>query len=162
MNVTWLNAAQAMERVDVLMALAGELKEAPQWSHAQWVVLVESMREAGGASLRRDVVVAEENETLVGFLVVATVAGEAEIESIGVRSEFQRRGIGEELLRALVGFCEARGVGRIQLEVRESNERAIGFYLARGFAAEGRRAGYYQSRNDGGPTEDAVLFSRAV
>jgi ribosomal-protein-alanine N-acetyltransferase len=159
MTIIWLNAAQALERADELMALAGELKDAPQWSRAQWEALVESMREGGGTSLRRDVVVVEANESkaLLGFLVVATVAGEAEIESIAVRSEFQGRGVGRRLLAAMVEFLILQGIARVQLEVRESNERAIGFYRALGFEVEGQRAGYYQD-----PTEDALLLSRSV
>lgn len=159
MTINWLNAAQALECADALMSLAAELKDAPQWSRAQWEELIASMRSSGEKSLRRDLVVAEENESkrVLGFLVVATVAGEAEIESIAVRSECQRQGIGQSLLMALIGFCVPQEISRIQLEVRESNERAIGFYRALGFAVEGRRAEYYQD-----PAEDALLLSRAV
>ena len=85
------------------------------------------MKGAGERGLRRGVVVAEESERLVGFLVVATVAGEAEIESIAVRSECQGRGIGASLLKELFGFCILHGIARIQLEVRI--ERAGDWFL---------------------------------
>jgi ribosomal-protein-alanine N-acetyltransferase len=45
------------------------------------------------------------------------------------------------------------------LEVRESNESAIGLYLSEGFCETGRRPSYYPSVTG---REDALVFARVL
>jgi ribosomal-protein-alanine N-acetyltransferase len=89
----------------------------------------------------------------VGFAVASVVSPEAELETIAVAAEAQRRGVGERLLGALVEELRAERVAELLLEVRASNAAAIGFYRVRGFEEAGRRARYYAE-----PEEDAVLM----
>ena len=93
------------------------------------------------------------NGRVVGFAVAGLMAPEAELETIAVVAEAQRRGVGGRLLRALVEELRAEQVTELILEVRASNRKAQGFYRAQGFKETGRRPGYYAD-----PEEDAVLM----
>jgi putative acetyltransferase len=62
--------------------------------------------------------------------------------SIGmmVHDQFQGRGIGRELLEALLHVADNfLGLIRVELEVYPDNERAIGLYESAGFEHEGRK-----------------------
>ncbi len=89
-----------------------------------------------------------------GFAVSSLLPPRAELETIAVAAPIRRRGVGRLLLAALVAELKATGVRELLLEVRASNQPAIGFYLAAGFVQTGRRAGYYAH-----PEEDALLMS---
>lgn len=103
-------------------------------------------------------VVAEESRVL-GFSctwhVVAAGETEAHLLRIAVDPEFQRRGLGRDLLSAVVQRAAAVGAVRLLLEVGASNRAARKLYEALGFAEIGRRAGYYKS-----PPDDAVVMAR--
>jgi ribosomal-protein-alanine acetyltransferase len=90
---------------------------------------------------------------VVGFAIAAVVAPEAELETIAVAAEGQRRGVGGLLLRALVDELKTEQVSELHLEVRASNQVALGFYCQQGFKEAGRRPRYYAD-----PEEDAVLM----
>ncbi len=81
------------------------------------------------------------------------VAGEAELERIVVVPSGRRAGCGGLLLDEFLERCRAGSGGRVFLEVRSSNEAAIGLYLSRAFSEVGRRRRYYR---DG---EDAVIMA---
>jgi ribosomal-protein-alanine N-acetyltransferase len=85
------------------------------------------------------------------------VADEAEILNLAVRRQNQRRGEGHALLSAVLGQLHRRGVNKVFLEVRESNEAGISFYEKMGFAETGRRPGYYRE-----PEEAAVLMEKKL
>ena len=91
---------------------------------------------------------------VAGFVVASLVAGEAELESIAVAAEAQRRGIGGQLLDHLLVELRSGSATRVNLEVRASNGLALGLYRRHGFGETGRRIGYYAD-----PVEDAVLMA---
>ena len=130
-------------------------------SHApHWTVLAYEAALSQESEPRRHALLAESSEseppgsqTIVGFIVARLVAGEAELESIAVAAEAQRRGTGGQLLGHLLAALRVLGVTRINLEVRASNDPALGLYLRCGFRETGRRVGYYAD-----PAEDAVLL----
>ena len=88
-----------------------------------------------------------------GFLVARFGVAECELENIVVSNEYRRAGIGSSLIRKLVSTCQARRLGRILLEVRESNSAARFMYTRLGFKESGRRKSYYPD-----PPEDAILY----
>jgi len=91
---------------------------------------------------------------LQGF-VVARINGEDwELENIVVAAEFQRRGLGIQLMQALIRAARERQALQILLEVRESNTAARSFYEKLGFQITNRRQSYYNH-----PAEDAVLYA---
>jgi ribosomal-protein-alanine N-acetyltransferase len=103
--------------------------------------------------------VSDQNET-IGFIVGRIVAGgkietrsDAEIYNIAVRGEHQRSGHGQALLTAFLEGALEKRVDNIWLEVRESNETAIDFYVRNGFEQVQTRPNFYEN-----PREAALLM----
>jgi len=120
---------------------------AARWSAADY----ESLPNQGGT---RFCLLAEEPPGQVAGLVAAcALAPEGEILDLAVIPEKQQAGLGGALLAAAIERLAAAGVRNIWLEVRQSSQAAIAFYLHHGFQVEGRRPGYYQS-----PPEDALIL----
>jgi ribosomal-protein-alanine N-acetyltransferase len=136
------------------MEIAESLPEAPQWPVSAYRAALDPLN-----TPRRIALVAEEPETgaLAGFAVASLPAPEAELETIAVAREGQRRGVGGRLLRAMVEELRTEQVTEVILEVRASNRAALGFYRAQGFVETGRRPRYYAD-----PQEDAVLLGLRV
>jgi ribosomal-protein-alanine N-acetyltransferase len=135
--------------VDAAMAIAASLDEAPEWTRASYETALDR-----GRMPERVALVADWGEgRIAGFVVASVVLPEAEIESIAVERAFQRRGVARRLFEELVRGFRSLGVSEILLEVRASNQAALGFYREMGFEEAGRRPGYYS-----GPAEEAVLM----
>jgi len=141
-----MNAAD-LERV---LEIAGSLPEAAHWPVAAYLAAVDPEN-----TPRRIALVAEgpENGTPAGFLVASLLGPEGELETIAVATSGQRRGIGRQLLSVLIEELRNGGVDDLILEVRASNQAALGFYAAQGFRQAGRRPRYYAD-----PEEDAMLM----
>jgi ribosomal-protein-alanine N-acetyltransferase len=100
---------------------------------------------------------AERGAGILGFVVMRRIGEEAELMNIAVRSGARRRGAGSALLAAAIENARGNGIGQIYLEVRASNEAAIGLYGKRGFRSVGRRRNYYEE-----PREDAVIMKKTL
>lgn len=96
-------------------------------------------------------------EAPCGFVIVRTVADEAEILTIGVASSHRRAGFGKALVEAACVRSKAAGADALYLEAGADNEAALTLYRRLGFRAVGRRIAYYQRR---GGAVDAVLLRR--
>jgi [ribosomal protein S18]-alanine N-acetyltransferase len=97
---------------------------------------------------------AQEGGRLVGYLVCSRYDTVWHIMNIAVDPDERRQGTGTHLLERLfeqVGDEDAR----YTLEVRESNDVAIGLYERYGFRAAGVRRRYYQDNG-----EDALVMWR--
>ena len=90
----------------------------------------------------------------IGYVIYWLVSGEIDIHNLAVDPRYRRRGVARSLLRSVVGDAKDRGVRRITLEVRKSNEAAQKLYQSLGFAEQGIRKGYYS--DDG---EDALAMA---
>ena len=99
--------------------------------------------------------VAEEGGEILGYCGVLTALDQGDVLNVGVRPDLQGQGIGRRLVGALIKKMDERGASSLYLEVRTSNQAAIGLYEASGFKEVGRREGYYEA-----PKEDAVLMCR--
>lgn len=99
--------------------------------------------------------VAMEGERLAGYVGSQSVEGEADMMNVAVHPDLRRRGVGETLVNALVTALAQRGVHSLTLEVRVSNESAIGLYKKLGFAQVGLRKNYYRH-----PREDAYILRK--
>jgi molybdopterin-guanine dinucleotide biosynthesis protein A len=88
---------------------------------------------------------------LIGRLIHAEMCGE--LYNIGVDPRFRRKKVGNAMLKEFKEFCASENMKRIYLEVRESNETAIRFYLRSGFLVLSKRKNFYLN-----PPEDAVLM----
>jgi [ribosomal protein S18]-alanine N-acetyltransferase len=134
-------------RVEDAPAVTRILRQAPE--AANWTE--QSLREAADGS--GVALVSESGGEITGFLLGRQMGDEAEILNLAVVVERRRRGEGGALLEKALGEFRARGVRRVFLEVRESNQTAIGFYEKRGFSKTGLRRAYYRE-----PEEAAVIM----
>ena len=101
-------------------------------------------------------VVLEREGTVAGYSILSVAAGEAHILNLCVDPEFRLLGYGERLLDEILRRARAADVNEIFLEVRPSNQSAIGLYEKRGFRQIANRPAYYQSREG---REDAAVLS---
>ncbi len=100
------------------------------------------------------IIVAEQENRLVGYCIIYYVLDEGEIARIAVDSSWRRQGVGQKLLDAVKENCVRKGISRLLLDVRQSNEAAQKFYAKYGFGVDGIRKNFYDL-----PKEDAVLMS---
>ena len=96
----------------------------------------------------------------VGFILGQVAADEAEILTLGVCKDWQRRGIGLRLVEGLIRAARKVEAQRLFLEVASSNAAALALYGKLGFAEVGRRQGYYVRA--GRPAEDAIRLSLSL
>ena len=101
------------------------------------------------------VIVAEYEGEFAGYADICTVLDEADLNSIAVRVDFRRKGIGDAIMLAMTEMLSANGVATINLEVRVSNMPAIKLYKKYGFNECGVRPGYYLDNG-----EDALIMKR--
>ena len=96
---------------------------------------------------------------LFAYGVMSFGAGEAHILNLCVDAPWRERGVGKQLLAALLERATAAGMTQAFLEVRPSNAAAIRLYQSAGFEQVGMRRGYYQAV---GGREDAAVLRRAL
>ena len=73
---------------------------------------------------------------------------EGEITNVAVAPVERCHGVGGMLLTELLKIAENKGVARIVLEVRASNDSAIRLYERNGFVQCGMRKGFYEFPKD--------------
>lgn len=94
---------------------------------------------------------------ILGYVIFYYVLDEGEIARIATSPEHRRQGVAAKLLEKMRAFSHDQNITRWLLDVRKSNEPAIHFYEAAGFARDGVRKNFYAN-----PTEDAILMSCEV
>ena len=118
-------------------------------------------RQAFEADLKRSpptlALVAEERGRVVGYIIGWIIEDEFHIGNIAVTGKRQRQGIAKRLLAEAIRVAHEQGVRMATLEVRSSNDGAIGLYERHGFRAVAIRRGYY---TDNG--EDAIVMLAEV
>jgi ribosomal-protein-alanine N-acetyltransferase len=119
------------------------LEEAPEAANWSRESLQRSTNSPGGVTL-----VSEAGGEISGFLLARQVVDEGEVLNLAVVRARRRQGDGGALLKAALEQFVDRGVSRVFLEVRESNEAGIAFYSKHGFVKTGRRAAYYHDSNE--------------
>ena len=92
-----------------------------------------------------------------GFILIRSVADEAEILTLAVDPAARRQGLGTRLVREGALASAARGATRLFLEVADDNHAALALYARAGFTEAGRRRGYY-ARPEGG-RQDALILA---
>lgn len=96
---------------------------------------------------------AEDDGTLLGYVMFWVVFEELHMMNLAVRPQVRRWGIATQLVRQALSEGAARGARTALLEVRASNAAAIALYQGLGFFKQGVRRGYYDH-----PREDAVIM----
>ena len=95
----------------------------------------------------------------IGFALLRTIIGEAELMLIAVAPEARRGGVARQLLLDCMATAQARGATRFLLEVRADNP-ALSIYRAAGLVPVGRRADYY--RGNDGSLRDALTLAKEL
>lgn len=144
-----MTALRPMRLTDLptVMALEEELFAPDTWTAAMY-------RDELAQTGTRHYLVAEDDGAVVGYAGLIAYDDEAHVATIGVTGARQGQGIGAQLLDALLVEADRRSPV-VLLEVRADNEHAQKLYRRRGFAAIGRRRGYYQPSGT-----DAVVMKR--
>ena len=93
-------------------------------------------------------VVAKENNEIIGFAGMMVFMDEATLNNIVVKKSCRGRGIGGELLEALIEVCADLNLKSFTLEVNVSNIPAIKLYEKFGFQNLGIRKKYYNNSQD--------------
>ena len=93
-------------------------------------------------------IVAKENDEVVGFAGLSTCLDEATLNNIVVKKSHRNRGIGGELLEALIELCSELRMRNFTLEVDTENVPAIHLYEKFGFKNLGIRKKYYNNSRD--------------
>ena len=100
-------------------------------------------------------VVALDQQKVIGYGGMWAVLNEAHITNIAVHPLYRKQGVGKRILNSILLRSISMGITDLTLEVRVSNQGAIGLYESYGFEVEGRRKGYYQDNG-----EDALIMWR--
>lgn len=80
----------------------------------------------------------------------------AEIRTLGIKKDYQGRGLGKEMMGKIIAFLNDAGMERIQLFAESDNERGLKFYKSLGFTEEGRMKNYL--KRGPGHYVDEVIF----
>jgi ribosomal-protein-alanine N-acetyltransferase len=141
------------EDIEAVVLLDRTLDTLPHWPAVEYRSAIANHDPAR----LRCLFVADSSGEIVGLAVgrVDRIAGECsgELESVGVALSAQRRGIGRELCRSVMDWCQSQGASLLDLEVRSQSMGAISLYGDLGFQVAGRRRGYYRD-----PADDAILM----
>jgi ribosomal-protein-alanine N-acetyltransferase len=93
---------------------------------------------------------------VAGYAIMSMAASEAHVLNLCVHPDSQQRGLGRQLLNALLAKARDSEVDQVFLEVRPSNKIALSLYHSVGFEEVGIRPGYYQARRG---REDAIILA---
>jgi ribosomal-protein-alanine N-acetyltransferase len=91
-------------------------------------------------------VVAEENNSLVGYAGLSQLASStsSDIQTIAVSESHRGLGIGRLLMESLLATARKQNASEVFLEVREDKPTPQELYKSLGFVAIDRRENYYQ------------------
>jgi len=95
-----------------------------------------------------------DGKAVVGaYIIFWVVADEVHLHNLAVKKEFRRQGLAGDLMNLMKHMAGQLGAVRQTLEVRVSNNEAIGLYRKCGFIVKGRRPRYYTDTQ-----EDALIM----
>ena len=102
-------------------------------------------------------VMADSMNEPVAYAVIYCAADEGELATIAVEKSHRGQGLGCRVLECACEAARQLQVTRVYLEVRVSNEPAIGLYKSFGFEDEGIRKNFYDF-----PREDAYVMKKVI
>jgi ribosomal-protein-alanine N-acetyltransferase len=152
--------ADAEQRVTILPARPGDLNAVFRIAQASFTVpwpIEELRKELKRPFSALRVLRPGPRMPIAAFLNYWRVADELQIMNIAVAPALRRRGYGRALLDDLLRVARDDGVAAVMLEVRRSNQAAIGLYERHGFGRVGVRPRYYSDN-----AEDALIMRLAL
>lgn len=102
-------------------------------SNLEEVISNEARDIISGKIANKEVIVAHEDEVLVGFAIVALEASSAVLEDLIVDRKIRGKGIGQRIYKAIEDNLRERGIEYIQLESAPQNIKAHEFFHNQGF-----------------------------
>lgn len=133
------------EDIDAVVAIETEAFSTP-WSPETFEGLID--RDAVEL-----IVMTDDVDGVIGYAVLWCILDQGELANLALATTRRGAGLGSLLLRHVMQTARERGVQRLFLEVRASNQRAIDLYHGFGFTDVGVRRAYYQR-----PREDAHVM----
>jgi ribosomal-protein-alanine N-acetyltransferase len=94
------------------------------------------------------VLAARDRRRLAGFAIMEFYAVHAHLNLLAVHLGYRRLGIGRQLLDWLEASARTAGIFTVNLELRAGNDGARTFYEKLGYRVVGRKAAYYDGRED--------------
>ncbi|WP_019140904.1 ribosomal protein S18-alanine N-acetyltransferase [Noviherbaspirillum massiliense] len=101
-------------------------------------------------------VLRDESGAIAGYFLLMMAVEEAHLLNITVRPNLQGQGLGIMQLDKVSALARERHMESVLLEVRPSNQRALGIYEQYGFIQIGRRRAYYPAADNA--REDAIVM----
>lgn len=144
-------APMVMADIDDVLAVEQSVYPHP-WTRANFV---DSLKASYHGWVLRDA-----QNQLAGYFLLMGVVDEAHLLNVAVAAPYQRQGLGLYLLDKVSACARGLSMGSILLEVRPSNQRALGIYARYGYQQIGRRKGYYPAHD--GQREDAIVMRYAL
>lgn len=90
---------------------------------------------------------------VVGYGGMWHVVTEGHITNIAVADEYKHKGVGSAIVERLLEIADEKDMLGVTLEVRVSNQSALGLYKKYGFVLSGIRKEYYEDNK-----EDAYIM----
>lgn len=97
-----------------------------------------------------------EEQRLIALITISLTQFDADVEGIVIDKEYRRKGIAKSLLAFSEKILKERGIEKIFLEVRFSNEIARKLYLNSGYEELSIRKKYYSD------CEDAIVMAKEI
>jgi ribosomal-protein-alanine N-acetyltransferase len=114
-------------------------------------------RELAHGSISRAYVLRTPEYQVAAFCTCWLVVDELHVNTLAVRPECRRRGLGRALMAHVLAEARQKGAVRATLEVRRTNEAAVRLYESLGFTVESIRRNYYPE-----PPDDALVLSSVL
>ena len=97
--------------------------------------------------------VAKENESIIGFTVISIILDEATIENIVTKKDMRKKHVASSLMEEIIKICKKKNLSSLTLEVNSLNLPAIKLYQKFNFKNVGLRKKYYNN------SDDAIIMS---
>lgn len=126
--------------IDALAALETLLFPGDAWSAETWWAELAQGQNRWYACIVDD----QRPDQIAGYVGAAVNGQDADVMTVAVAPWAQGRGLGGQLVQAVVDAMASRGIGQLVLEVRADNGAAQRLYARHGFTRIAVRRGYYQ------------------
>ncbi len=90
-------------------------------------------------------VVAKDNEELIGYAIIKCMYEDAELIRVAVTHEYRRHSVAYSLLNRVFEIARFAKAQQVFLDVRESNDAAISLYEKMGFRRYEVTEGFYRA-----------------
>jgi len=93
-------------------------------------------------------------DEVVAYIIYWQIGDDVQVNNVAVRPDCRGMGLGEAMMRHVIGRVRGAGAAFVILEVRQSNTPALTLYKKLGFEIMDTRKNYYTK-----PDEDAYVMA---